>query len=316
MICILTHYSKKIRIAVYLVSIFVCSLLLYGCASTYQLLGNTMGTTYSITSDISITALEVDTALKRVNNVFSNWQADSEVNQLNISPLNTAIKVSPEFMQLLTLATTIHTQTLGYFNITLGKLIDIWGFGAKNISHQPTDSDITRLLQDTGHNFIYVSDNSITKLKDIYLNFSAIAKGYAADVIAQLLLQKGSTDFVVEIGGEVRVMGTKQIGIERLDKPPYPIELTNEAIATSGDYRNVRVWGEESFMHILNPFTGKPATSDLVSVSVIAPSAAWADGYATALLAMGKERAVAFVQKNNLKSVLIDHNNILTTYNL
>ncbi len=275
-----------------------------------------MGTTYSITSDIAITQTEIDAELQAVNALFSNWQADSEVNTVNALALNTPLTISPEFGELLTLSQDIHTQTSGYFDVTMGSVIDAWGFGAIQVTGKPTDKQISELLSHAGHQHITLEGNTLIKAKNTQLNFSAIAKGYGVDAIADLLIEKGSTDFVVEIGGEVRVGGTKRIGIERIDHPPYPIMLTNEAIATSGDYRNVREFGTASFMHILDPFTGKPSVSNLMSVSVIHASATMADAYATALLAMGREKAVVFIQKNNLKSILIDTTNTLTTYHI
>jgi thiamine biosynthesis lipoprotein len=114
----------------------------------------------------------------------------------------------------------------------------------------------------------------------------------------------------------LKLLVKKTIGIEHLNHNPIKIILNNQSVATSGDYRNYRVFNDEKFIHILNPKTGLPSKSDLISVSVIHENTATADGFATALLAMGKNKAIAIIKKYQLKSVLIDKDNKIYKFNL
>jgi thiamine biosynthesis lipoprotein len=161
-----------------------------------------------------------------------------------------------------------------------------------------------------------LDNNKIIKLKNIKFNFSAIAKGYGVDKIIDILKNNGVKNGFVEIGGEIKTIGEKTIGIEHLNHNPIKIILNNQSVATSGDYRNYKVFNDEKFIHILNPKTGLPSKSDLISVSVIHENTATADGFATALLAMGKNKAIAIIKKYQLKSVLIDKNNKIYKFNL
>jgi thiamine biosynthesis lipoprotein len=275
----------------------------------FVLNGQTMGTTYTIKTDKFIDKQIIDNELIRINKIFSNWDKNSEVEKLNQAKLKDAFSISKELESLFNLADEVYFKTYGYLDIRLGNLIDIWGFGDKNITKKPTNKDIESNLPSAETSDFIVEDHKVVKFKNIKFNFSAIAKGYGVDKIIQLLQKNGVKNGLVEIGGEVRTIGKKTIGIERLNHKPIKIILNNQAIATSGDYRNYKVFNDEKFIHILDPITGNPSKSDLISVSVIANNTAKADGFATALLAMGKQKAITIIKKYKLKSVLIDKYN-------
>jgi thiamine biosynthesis lipoprotein len=275
----------------------------------FVLNGQTMGTTYTIKTDKFIDKHIIDNELIRINKIFSNWDKNSEVEKLNQAKLKDAFSISKELESLFNLADEVYFKTYGYLDIRLGNLIDIWGFGDKNITKKPTNKDIESNLPSAETSDFIVEDHKVVKFKNIKFNFSAIAKGYGVDKIIQFLQKNGVKNGLVEIGGEVRTIGKKTIGIERLNHKPIKIILNNQAIATSGDYRNYKVFNDEKFIHILDPITGNPSKSDLISVSVIANNTAKADGFATALLAMGKQKAITIIKKYKLKSVLIDKYN-------
>jgi thiamine biosynthesis lipoprotein len=282
----------------------------------FVLNGQTMGTTYTIKTDKFIDKQIIDNELIKINKIFSNWDKNSEVEKLNQAKIRTDFKASKELINLTKLSQDIYYKTDGYFDITIGSLIDVWGFGVQKIIQKPQPKIVKKALQNSGMQNFILDNNKIIKLKNIKFNFSAVAKGYGVDKIIQLLQKNGVKNGLVEIGGEVRTIGKKTIGIERLNYKPIKIILNNQAIATSGDYRNYQIFNDEKFIHILDPITGNPSKSDLISVSVIANNTAKADGFATALLAMGKQKAITIIKKYKLKSVLIDKNNFLQKYNL
>ncbi len=156
-----------------------------------------------------------------------------------------------------------------------------------------------------------IEPGRVKKTKDIHINLSAIAKGYAVDEIARLIKGSGVTNFLVEIGGEVFASGTNNgdhwiVGIERPDnKTPIGLELIDASIATSGNYRNFFIWEGVKYMHIFNPTTGLPANNDLASVSVIHPQSAMSDAYATAMMAMGSSKAIELAKKMKLSVLLM-----------
>jgi thiamine biosynthesis lipoprotein len=275
-----------------------------------------MGTTYTITTDIYIDKKIIDNELQNINQIFSNWLPNSETNKLNNHPVNKPFKVSQELLDLLTKSYQIHQKTNGFFDVSIGNLIDVWGFGVLKTTTRPSQKSIQKNLVNSGMQHFILDNNKIIKLKNIKFNFSAIAKGYGVDKIIDILKNNGVKNGFVEIGGEIKTIGEKTIGIEHLNHNPIKIILNNQSVATSGDYRNYKVFNDEKFIHILNPKTGLPSKSDLISVSVIHENTATADGFATALLAMGKNKAIAIIKKYQLKSVLIDKNNKIYKFNL
>lgn len=292
-------------------------LLLTSCENDEFIIhGTTMGTTYTVKSDKFIDKKIIDKELSAINKIFSNWDKNSEVEKINHSPINTTIPISLEFKKLLLTAQQIHQKTNNYFDISIGNLIDIWGFGVQKTTKKPNQKQIFTALNNSGVSAFKIHNNNIIKSKNIKFNFSAIAKGYGVDRVIAILKQHNINSGLVEIGGEVRTIGIKNIGIERLQKPPFKIILNNEAIATSGDYRNYKIWNSQKFIHILNPKTGYPSNSNLISVSIIHKNTAIADGFATAILAMGKDRALVIIDKYQLKSILINDKNKIYTFNL
>jgi len=297
-----------------LILIFFC---LSGCLESDKasnILGEIMGTTYSVNvlGDQRVQEEAISQRLAQINLLFSTWVSDSEISRLNDAPVDEWIQVSTEFFQLLQTSESIYSQTDGFFDPGIGRLVDIWGFGAAGgRTKVPSREDIDRAFRGSSMRHVELSNGRIKKLKDIHLNLSAIAKGYAVDEIAHLIEDAGVTNFLVEIGGEVYASGTNNgdewiIGVERPDnRTPIPISLKNASVATSGNYRNYFIWGGEKYTHIFNPKTGLPANGDLASVSVIHPRSALADAYATAMMAMGSEGAIALANELQLSTLLM-----------
>ena len=198
----------------------------------------------------------------------------------------------------------------------VGKLVELWGFGTEKPDHEPSAGKISQVLSYSNFGSLTFSkDFGTLRKKDsrTFLNLSAVAKGFGVDEVARLLEQNGIRDYLIEIGGEVRVSGRGPhgswlVGITIPDPnrnfPEMRIEMTDYSVATSGNYRNYYYRNGRKYAHTISPQTGYPAENALVSATVFYPECAWADAYATALTAMGTEKAKAFAQKQQLAVIL------------
>ena len=292
--------------------------------SVEQIKGESMGTSYSINvlGDERIEQDRIDRRLVEINDTFSTWQDDSELSQLNRAPVGEWIEVSSELYLMLKQSVEIHQQTDGYFDPGIGRLIDLWGFGASGgRTEVPKRKEIEEAFKNSSIRYLLMEDGRVKKTRNIHINLSAIAKGYAVDEIARLIKMSGIKNFLVEIGGEVIASGNNRgddwtVGVERPDnKAPIPIVLKDASIATSGNYRNYFIWEGKKYMHIFNPLTGLPANNDLSSVSVVHPQSAMSDAYATAMMAMGSMKAIELANKLKLTVLFItikeDNNQII-----
>ncbi|MEG3592250.1 MAG: FAD:protein FMN transferase [Pseudomonadota bacterium] len=287
--------------------------------------GITMGTTYSVEMtqhihEFELNALEreVDNRLEEINDKFSTYQKDSEVNQLGKAPCCEWVDVSDEFFQLLIESVRLSKITNGYFDFTIGRLIHAWGFGPANKRQDVSSlAEIEKL--DENYSFIKTDEarSRVKKLQDGFLlDFSAIAKGYAVDQITQILINNNISNFLIEIGGEIRAHGKNRnnfwlVAIEQPSRDVVGgsagqvVKLHDCAIATSGDYKNFVRKGDHLYGHIINPKTKTPTTHKLASVSVISTTAAEADSLATALFAMGPKKGFEFAQQHSISAYFI-----------
>lgn len=287
--------------------------------------GPIMGTDYRVTVIVEgqhkeqiVKQLEasVVAAMDGVNQSMSNYLSDSELSQFNRLAADQTQLISDEFAAVVKEALEISELSAGAFDITLGKAIDAWGFGPEgSINKQPTAQKLSELKARVGYQNLILEDNTLSKRIDgIELSLSAIAKGYAVDQVARALKQQGINDFLVNIGGELRSSGKSldgklwRVGIEKphiLGGIQRVAKLDNQAIATSGDYRNYLVIDNQRFSHTIDPATLSPVYHKLALVSVIADKASTADALATALLAMGEIRAWEFVKLHDLAAYLV-----------
>jgi len=215
-------------------------------------------------------------------------------------------------------ALQVSEETNGAFDITVGPLVNAYGFGPDLRVDLPTDDELALLYQRVGYDKLTVDPekNLVSKSGgDVYCDLSAIAKGYGVDRVALKLEELGITDYFVEVGGEVRVRGVNfegqpwRVGIEqpvagaRAVRKVVP--LHDAAMATSGSYRNYTDVDGQRVSHTIDPRMGRPVTHNLVSVSVIHPSCEWADAYATALMVLGPEEGPAFAREKGLQALFI-----------
>ncbi|MCK4903157.1 MAG: FAD:protein FMN transferase [Candidatus Marinimicrobia bacterium] len=312
---------------------FFILILFIGCKGQNQTItinGITMGTTYSIKIidnlpqhiDINSVKTKIDSVLQVVNQQMSTYILDSEISRFNRLISKDWFPISNEFYDVIVMAQEISRLTNGAFDITVGPIIDLWGFGRElNQSNwqPPTEQEIEETIKSIGFNNIVVGKNSIKKVNpDIKIDLNAIAKGYGVDAVFGLLSNLGHTDVLVEIGGEVRCSGYNnegeywKIGIDKpmLDIQPgielqAVISLDNKALATSGDYRTYFKYNGKLFSHIIDPVTGYPAQNNVASVSVIAPNCMTADALATALMVMRKEGIELINSLDDVEAMII-----------
>ena len=315
------------RILKYFILFSVCAATVWYCAaqkSDYQVVnGQVFGTFYNIKvrakHENRLLQREVKEELAKVNAEMSVFEMSSEISEINRQPAGKWIDLSPEMSLLLKNAYEIYKISGGAFDPTTARLIDLWGFGTKgSIQKLPDEGDIKEILKTTGFNKIQFS-NDFRRLRKKYdettLNLSAIAKGYGVDRLAALLKKSGYKDFVVEVGGEVVASGAKSdvingwnIGIatptNEGNDNSFVVTLKDYAVATSGDYRNFFYIDDKQYSHTINPQTGYPVEHNLVSVTVFHKNCMTADGLATAIMAMGEEKAKSFVVKHGLATIM------------
>ena len=285
--------------------------------------GYTMGTGYSVmwpsqsnNINADIVQQKIDAELIKINQQMSTYEQSSELSLFNQASAPFSQQVSPEFSQVLSLSFQIHSLTQGYFDISVGPLVNLWGFGPDKLTRLVPDQNEIKLAQSQiGLKAIELNGLTLTKTANRYLDLSAIAKGFAVDEVAKLIEELGIEAYLVEIGGEMRVKGEKSKGVSwkvAIEAPDFSerrvqkiLSLKDVAMATSGDYRNYFEDNGERFSHSIDPFTAQPVKHRLASVTIIDDNCARADALATAMLVMGEEKAKEFAVQQGIKAYLI-----------
>lgn len=281
--------------------------------------GNIFGTIYSVTyysTDGENLKEEIDSIFNDFNNSLSYYNPNSLISRINRNETSTP---DDYFLRVYNRSSEISKETNGDFDVTVSPLVNIWGFGFENKA-EVTKYKIDSILDFVGYQKARIKDGKLVKDDErISFDFNAIAKGYAADVIGEFLLSRGIEIFLVEIGGDLVAKGLKpgnkkwKIGIEKpaqnYDDPQdwqYLIEIHDQAVATSGNYR--RYYEEDGlrYSHTIDPHTGYPVKHNLLSATVIADDALTADAFATAFMVMGLEEAIEFTKsKDNIEAFFI-----------
>jgi len=271
--------------------------------------GFIFGTVYNITyqSDKNYQQ-DIEAELKKVDNSLSVFNKSSIISKIN---RNENVAVDEMFTEVFTLAQKISDETGGAFDITVMPLVNAWGFGFKNDT-QPTDAAIDSMLQIIGYKKVKLAKGKIIKKdKRIMLDCAAIAKGYGSDVVARLLRNKGVENFMVEIGGEIVTHGINEhrlpwkIGVTKPADDSLNtnqelqtiLNVTNKAMATSGNYRNFYYKDGKKYAHTIDPKTGRPVQHNILSATVLTDNCATADAYATSFMVMGLEKAKTILQR-------------------
>ena len=275
-------------------------ILFFSCNSNNKIKinGYIMGTTYEITiddfnSNSSELKDDVDKLLKDINSIFSTYEIDSEISFINNFKENKNIKISGEFLEVISKSLYYCDLSNGSYDITVAPLVELWGFGKNKEQVIPTQNIINEKLEQIGYENILI-DNQLLRKKNslLSIDLNSIAKGYAVDEVYNMLIRKGYKNFLVEIGGELRSSSVDGyswlIGIANplSNSIINKIELNNFSMATSGTYNNYFIHDDKKYSHIINPKNGYPYQYELISATIISEECADADALATMALTM------------------------------
>lgn len=272
--------------------------------------GFIFGTVYHITyqNDNNLKQ-NIEAELDKVNKTFSTFDSTSIISLIN---QNKPVKINDMFAEIFDLSEEISTETEGAFDITVAPLVNVWGFGFKS-GQKPTKEKIDSLRLLVGYNKVKLYENGVKKKNPkIMLDCSAVAKGYGSDIVARYLREQGVKNFMVEIGGEIVTSGLSEnrlpwkIGVTKPSDNKTDmnqevetiLNVTDKAMATSGNYRNFYYKGGKKYAHTIDPKTGYPVQHSLLSATVLAKNCATADAYATSFMVMGVEKAEALLEKH------------------
>jgi len=304
-------------------------LLLAACGGNVghvELIGTTMGTRFNVKLptgigqyDALVLQKKIEAALEDDESLMSTYQWDSVITKFNVNETTEWVEVLDTFCAKVQQSLQLSELTNGAFDITVGPLVNLWGFGPGDIVVEPPgDEAIDALIAVTGYEYLH-ADCSLPAIKKdvagLMLDMSAIGKGYAADRVADLLDELDFDAYMVEIGGEIRIRGSNAegkkwaIGVEaplvNVRRPYMVLRLTDSAMATSGDYRNFFEADGKHYSHTIDTRTGRPVTHSLASVTVVDEKAFRADALATALLVMGPDEGLAFAEREGLAVLML-----------
>jgi thiamine biosynthesis lipoprotein len=293
-------------------------LLLQGCKPSAQyaeINGLTQGTTYHIvveatpemnTGDLR---MKVEALLSEVDKSLSIYNDSSVISLINSNISN---KTDTLFREVFRASALISEQCNGLFDITVGPLVKAWGFGPDALKRFD-ETKLDSLLALVGMDKVWLEGDRIVKADpDMYIDVNAIAQGYTVDLLVDMLAGEGIRECLVEVGGEVRTSGDKNgkgwhVGIDRPADGNYipgadlqaAVSLDNSALATSGNYRKFYIDNGIKYSHTIDPRSGYPARHTLLSATIVAPTCAVADAWATACMVAGKDTAMAFIESND-----------------
>lgn len=305
------------------IATIIIILLLVSCQQNLKnstISGAVFGTSYSVIYNSEVDyETKFDSLFHVINKSMSTYMAASDISKIN---RNESFDIDDHFKTVFLASKTIFKETNGAFDPTIGVVVNAWDFGPEGKIQELDSSKIDSLMRFVGLDRVRLNSDKIEKLSGSYIDFNAIAKGYAVDVIAAFLEKENIENYLVEIGGEIRSHGQN---IEKgkpwyvgIDKPNFDgsqsvikaIGLKNEAMATSGTYRKFKV--DETgnrYAHIIDTKTGYPSQTNILSVSVLASDCMTADAYATAFQAMGVDKVTTFLKSHpELKVILIIQN--------
>ena len=292
-----------------------------------EIAGEIQGTTFHLKMVLDGHSVNAEQMRQKIENTFavideklSNYRDDSEISRINRNRTTDWLAVSPEIVELVHIAKQVWQRSDGCYDLTVKPLFDLWGF-SKHENRVPTDAEIDHVLKHVGMSRVDtdLENNRLRKRDpDLQIDLSSIAQGYTVAAIASLLENQGIQNYLVEIGGELRVKGTKANGSSwrvAIEKPtPFEREVqrvlelhqqNGTAVMTAGTYRNFFEENGKVYSHILNPETGRPVTHHLLSVTILHEDPTWADAWDTALLCVGESEAMKIAEQEHLKALLI-----------
>ena len=290
----------------------------------YEFNGHAQGTTYHIfyfAEDSLVCLKQFDSIFSNLDSSLSIYKPYSLISRFNSSA--SGLPMDKHLKAVVEKSLIIYEESGGLFDITVYPIVTAWGFGAHYIGDFPDSSQIKTLMKCVGSKYIYLKGDFLEKkIPCVKIDVNGIAQGYTVDVIAGFLESKGIENYLVEVGGELRVKGYKQpghhamrIGIEspaaqKEDEQSMQkiIELHDGAVTTSGTYRKQRKFGNQTVSHLMDPKTGYPISNEMISATVVAKDALTADGYDNVLMGLGLREALLFMQRHtDMEAYFIYH---------
>ncbi|MFZ8932916.1 MAG: FAD:protein FMN transferase [Bacteriovoracaceae bacterium] len=308
------------------ISILTSLFLLIGCTKKdlIQIEGRTMGTTYKVlylpesnTPEIKVVSKLVQSILHKVNLKMSTYISESELSRVNQGPSKKWLGISRDLTNVLLEAQRTQLLSNGAYDVTIGPLVNLWGFGPKGVRKVPSQQDISNALKKVGMDKIKIDKSKsrlYKELAELNIDLSSLAKGHGVDQVAKNLSGLGVKNFLVEIGGEMSLKGQKwgrpwKVAIEgpgQDDGIQKVLSISDVHMATSGNYRNFFKQDNKVYSHTLDIKTGRPVPNEIISVTVLDKTSCMrADALSTALMAMGKSEAIKLSEKEALISYII-----------
>lgn len=262
---------------------------------------------------------QLDQRLATLNHRLSTYIVESELSQINLASVGHCIGISEDLWRVLEVADDVARLSEGAFDITIGPIVDLWGFGASDGDYRvPHSEEIVALMPMVGAKSGLQLDKEqrcLLKRKALKIDLSAVAKGYAVDELANILHALGATSFMIEVGGELRMAGNNargkpwRIAIEKPETAARQVQevlsLSGVGLATSGDYRNYFEVDGRRYSHTIDPRTGYPVKHDLASVTVVSANTAKADALATAILVLGPDEGMRLATQHGIAAFLV-----------
>nr|WP_300307629.1 FAD:protein FMN transferase [Halomonas sp.] len=326
-------YHRNLLFPLYLL-LFLLVVSLAGCSDeethkNVTLEGDIFGTFYQVTIADPVDAGKVEEieqgmldVLHGIDMSMSTWKEDSELSAFNRSPIGEWQPLSAELMEVLDISRSVYQKSGGAFDVTVGDLVNLWSFGPEARPKEiPDEATLEQRLSEVGMDAVELDMDKLEarRLRDVYVDLSGVAKGYATDKVAEYLESQGISDYMVNLGGEIKAKGHRngesglwRIGIEvpqdNTPKAQHIVGLSDVTVATSGDYRHYFEQDGKRYSHTIDPRTGRPITHRLASVTVFHSSNGWADAWATAINVLGEKEGMTLAIEENLAVMLLVRN--------
>jgi thiamine biosynthesis lipoprotein len=330
------RFTKAATLVLFAISFVACgvpegeSVVSANSASQYRVIdGSTMGTYYRIqyraSDSCEVAKDEVDILLEGFNLSLSTYISKSEISKLNRATAGQWVDLTPRMNLVMQAAFDVWQESQGAFDVTIGPLVNLWGFGPAEVVALPSIEAQRRAARWVGMHQLrldHLNSKALKNADEVYVDMSALAKGLGVDEVADSFAARSCTDYMVDIGGEMRLAGRNakgtpwRIGVERpVPGRPVPgrqsaiqkvLEVTDRAVATSGDYRNFRQVDGVRIDHVIDPRSGVPADNLVASVTVVHPQAMFADAYATSIMVLGADQGLEMANRLELPVLIVE----------
>ncbi len=284
----------------------------------HELFGRAQGTTYTISyyaSTASISQTSIDSIFAVIDQSMSLYKKDSHISRFN-EPKTGRMKLDPHMLKVMKESFRVYKDSKGLFDVTVMPLVSLWGFGPQEVVNIPDSATIRETMEHVGMDKLRLSGKTLKKkVAEVEIDLNGIAQGYTVDVLHDFLLKKNIESFIVEVGGEIRAHGLKpdqstfKVLVQRPEQATggadHILEIKDKAVTTSGSYEKFRKVKDYKFSHHMDPKTGFPIQSQIISVTVVANTAMEADAYDNVFIAMKPEDAISFANSKNIIDIYL-----------